>query len=85
MDTVCPTLAELPDDLRHDLPLPQWAALHRTLRAGPDNASHAYSSILADLETEGLLRQALLSDLPTESRPVDQLEQQLTCTSSPLS
>lgn len=54
-DEVCPTVHELPDELRRFLPLAAWAAHHR-LVCGVFN--EPYVATLGDLEVAGLLHQA---------------------------
>lgn len=57
IDGPCPTVAEIPDEMRHRLPLITWCAVHRTLRAGSITAH--YDLELARIETEGLVEQSL--------------------------
>lgn len=69
MDTVCPTIAELPDELRHYLPLPQWAACHRALRTRPVGAAAGYETLLANIEVIGLVAQAEMAIASTPTKP----------------
>lgn len=56
IDGPCPTTVEFDDRERQGLPLITWAAVHRQLRAGC--GAVPYEACLAEIEVEGLLRQA---------------------------